>query len=290
MPASSALPAAASHTANTPPPAPRERGAWLREPLLHFVALGALVFGVDHLLSRRADDPRTIVVNAAIDNEARQIFKSSRGTEPNAKELSALRQAWLDNEVLYREGLAMKLDKGDSAIRDRVIFKALSMIDANVKPQPLEDTVLRRWFEAHRDKYDQPPRFDFEEAVLGGDTSESAVRAFVDKLNKGTPGEAEAGLRVFKGRPWSNLVQSYGEPFAQALRNAPTGTWQALASRDGMRAVRLTGNTPAQSATFEMARGVVVQDWRDAAAAEQRTTAVRSLAKKYTILIEAPPR
>jgi hypothetical protein len=39
----------------------------------------------------------------------------------------------------------------------------------------------------------------FQEAALSGDSSEAAVREFVNALNSGTPGDAKAGLRVFKG-------------------------------------------------------------------------------------------
>ena len=78
---------------------------WMREPLLHFLVLGSLLFAVDHWIAGRADDPRTIVVDAAVDGQAIQVFKGARGREPNADELYALRRVWLDNEVLYREGL-----------------------------------------------------------------------------------------------------------------------------------------------------------------------------------------
>ena len=77
--------------------------------------------------------------------------------------------------------------------------------------------MLREWFESNREKYDEPARFDFEEAVLAGDRSEAAVRAFAQALNAGTPGDVEAGLRVFTARPHDNIVQSYGAEFAAAL-------------------------------------------------------------------------
>ena len=257
--------------------------AWLREPLVHFIVLGALLFGVDHVIVGRSDDPRTIVIGADVDNEARQVFQASRGREPNAAELEALRKVWLDNEVLYREGLAMQVDRGDTAIRERVIFKSLSVIDANVRLPPLDEKVLRNWFESHRAKYDEPARFSFQEAVLSGDASEAAVRSFVEALNAGTPGDAKAGLRVFKGRPQVNLVQSYGADFAKALEEAPVGEWRAQLTRDGWRAIRLDSISPARPADFATLRGVVQQDWTDAEAAEQRSAAVRALAKKYTI-------
>jgi hypothetical protein len=75
------------------------------------VLLGALLFAVDQFIVGRADDPRTIVMTPDVDTEARELFKSSRGRLPNAEELAALRRAWLDNEVLYREGLAMQVDR-----------------------------------------------------------------------------------------------------------------------------------------------------------------------------------
>jgi hypothetical protein len=257
--------------------------AWAREPLLHFILLGGLLFAVDHVLASREDDPRHIVVGSEVDSEAVEAFEQARGREPDEKELRALHQLWLDNEVLYREGLAMGLDKGDDAIRERVIFKALSVVDANVRLPLMDDAQLRTWFEAHREKYDEPARFDFEEAALAGEGSEAAVRSFVAALNNGTPGDAQAGLRVFEGRPHANIVQSYGAEFARLLEAAPPGQWQALQTRDGWRAVRLDAVTPARPAEFDLLHGVVMQDWKDAEAAEQRTAAVRALAKKYDV-------
>jgi hypothetical protein len=266
-----------------PPPSPPWRPSWLREPLLHFVALGGLLFGIDHILIGRANDPHTIVVGADVDREAIETFKAIRGHDPSAEELVALRQVWLDNEVLYREGLALQVDKGDTAIRERVIFKALSVVDSNVKVPPADDNVLRKWFEAHRNKYDEPPRYDFDEAVLSGDNSEAAVRQFVKALNDGTPGDAKAGLRVFKGRPEANLVQSYGSELAKALMACQSGTWYPLHTKDGWRAMRLDTITPAKPAVFEVLRGVVFHDWTDATASEQRTAAVRALTRKYNV-------
>jgi len=259
----------------------------MREPLLHFVLLGALLFGVDHMLAARKDDPRRIVVDAEVDRQSIETFKAARGHVPNEEELYALRRVWLDNEVLYREGIALGLDKGDSAIRERVIFKALSMVDAGVKLPKVEESVLRAWFEQHRDKYDDPARFDFEEGVLAGDRSESAVRAFVQGLNAGAPGEVEAGLRVFTARPLNNIEQSYGKEFVSALEAAPPGEWQALPSKEGLRAIRLKSLTPAKPADFQVVSAAVLQDWTDAVMAEQRSDAVRALTRKYKVEVSA---
>ncbi|MES2564869.1 MAG: peptidyl-prolyl cis-trans isomerase, partial [Pseudomonadota bacterium] len=138
-----------------------------------------------------------------------------------------------------------------------------------------------------RARYDEPARYDFQEAVLAGDRSEATVRAFVETLHKGTPGELEAGLRVFKGRPHSNIVQGYGPEFATALGESPSRKWSALPTRDGWRAVQRESITPPKPAVFESLRGVVLQDWTDAMMAQQRTEAVRALTRKYTVKVDA---
>ena len=260
---------------------------WLREPLLHFIVLGAVLFAVDHYIVGRKDDPNTIVMTLADDARAREIFLTQRGTQPDAKEMAALRQIWLDNEVLYREGLAMGVDKGDNAIHSSIVFKALNVVNANLKIPEAGDKQLRDWFEKNRKKYDEPMRFDFQEAALSGDRSESAVRAFVDALNAGNPGDAQAGLRVYKTRPLPTLAPTFGDEFAAELEQAPPGQWRALKTRDGWRAIRLDSITPPQPASFEVLRNVVRHDWIDETAAQLRTTAVRDLAKKYRIRIEA---
>ena len=272
--------------ARTVPELERRRAGWLREPLLHFVVGGGLLFAVDHALIKKVDDPHRIVVGPDVDSEATETFKAARGRSPNRDELEALHRVWLDNEVLYREGLALQVDKGDPAIRERVIFKALSAIDSNVKVPPPDDQLLRAWFEAHRAKYDEPERFDFDEAALSGDNGEAAVRAFVAALNEGVPGDAKAGLRVFKGRPRANLVESYGPELPRALAAANPGQWQAVQTKGGWRAMRLGAITPPKPGSYETLRGVILHDWTDATAAEQRTAAVRALAKKYVVEYE----
>ncbi len=271
------------------PVAARRLPRWMREPLVHFCLLGAAIFAIDHLLVSRLDDPNAIVIGAAADREARQTFRAARGREPDADELRALRRVWLDNEVLYREGIALQLDRGDPAIRERVIFKALSMIDAGTRVPPYDDASLRRWFEAHRDRYDEPARVTFDEAVLEGTPTEADVRAFVAQLRAGTRGDARAGLRVFKDRPVPTIVAGYGADFAKSLETAPVDAWQALPAQGQWRAIRVDAVAPPRPAEYERLRGVVLHDWTDAVMAEQRSAAVGALAKKYKVRVEDAP-
>jgi hypothetical protein len=147
LPGSSTAPSAGRHLSLP---------AWMREPLLHFIVLGVMLFTIDHLIAGRGDNPHTITVDASVDQRARELFKQEHGRDPNAEELRALRRPWLEDEVLYREGIAMQLDKGDPAIRDRVIFKVRGMIEAGLGTPTFDEKTLRAWFEKNRAKYDRP--------------------------------------------------------------------------------------------------------------------------------------
>ena len=259
---------------------------WLAEPLLHFLILGALLFAFDHFTTSKADDPKLIVVSKEVADEAKDAFRAARGRAPNTEEFTALTRRWIDNEILYREGLALRVDQGDKMIRDRVIFKSLMMVESGLKRPALEDHTLRDWFEKNRVKYDEPPRYDFQEAVLAADSSEAAARAFAQALNAGTPGDAQAGLRVFKARPLASLEQSYGVEFAKVLNDLPVGEWRAVPTRDGLRVMRLDAITQPKPASFDALRNVVVADWTDATMAQLRTDAVRVRGQKYTVKFE----
>ena len=255
----------------------------VREPLIHFLLLGGLIFAADAIVFQRQDDPRVIAVGPEVDVEARTLFKASLGREPSAAELKQLRQRWVDNEVLYREGMLLAVDKGDTGIRERVIFKALNIMQSNLTVPPADDKVLRAWFEKNRATYDEPPRYDFVEAVWVGDKSDAVIKKFVNSLSQGVQDATESGLRVFKGRPQNNLRVSYGDDFVRALDELPAGEWRGLLGKDGVHVVRLEARHAGVPTSFEAVQARIYPDWKDAIVQQLRTDAVRELGKKYRI-------
>lgn len=253
------------------------------EPFLHFLLLGTLLFIVDSSLFGQSDDPRVIRVDASTAKELEQVFINERGRKPDTKEMEALKERWIYNEILYREGLAQQLDKGDKTIQDRVIFKMLSVLEAGLKAPVASDETLLEFFQANRERYDEPERMDFEEAVLLDGTGEVAIRKFVGTLNAGHDAKVEANLRVFKARPVPTIEQGYGKDVMRQLRAAVPGVWVELETRDGWRAFKLLAIQPARPAEFHAVRPAVHQQWLDSTMASMRTRAVESLGRKYDI-------
>ncbi len=102
------------------------------EPLLHFLALSMLIFALDAALREPEPDRTTLVVPLGVQDEARKLFEAGTGRQPDSAELQPLLDRWVRHEVLYREGLALGLDRGDRAIRDRIAEKTLRLTEAGL--------------------------------------------------------------------------------------------------------------------------------------------------------------
>jgi hypothetical protein len=256
----------------------------LREPLTHFVVLGALIFAADHWVLAERGDPQEIVITKEAYAEARGIFVAGMKREPTAAELKVLTDRWVDNEVLYREGLALGMDRGDQAMKDRVVFKVLTATQSGLALPKIDEAGLRTWFESRRDQYDLPARFSFEEAVLAAsDATPEKLQKFVTALNNAQAPELEGSLRIFKDRPRPTLVQSYGAPFADALEKQAINNWAVLQSQEGYRAVRLTAVTPGRPVAYDEMKERVYTDWKEFTSSQLTKTAIREIAKKYRV-------
>ena len=257
---------------------------FIEEPLLIFTAIAVLIFLGDYLISLTKNDPKAIVITPEIREDIKQIYINSLKREPTPVDMKILIDRWVDNEVLYREGLALGLDKGDSSIRERVIFKTLSVTQAEITLPKLNDNDLQKWFTAHEDQYDSPALINFEEAVVSGKPSKDDLTNFINALNGKGHSSIDSSLEIFKDRPRFTIVDGYGEEFTNALEKLTLKEWVSLESKMGTRVVRLIGVKPGDKANFEPLKTKVYTDWKNQTAAELSTKAIRELGKKYKII------
>ena len=259
---------------------------WLKrfkqEPLLIFTAIALLIFAGDYVISLSKEDPKAIVITPEIRQEVRQIYANALKREPTPGDMKVLMERWVDNEVLYREGLALGLDKGDSSIRERVIFKALSVTQAEINLPKLDENGLQKWFNEHADQYDSPALIHFQEAVVSGKPTDVELKNFVSALNGKGKSDLDSTLEIFRDRPRFTIVDGYGEDFSKALEQLPPGgEWHLLDSKAGSRIVQLISVKPGDKANFESMKAKVYTDWKNQTAAELSTKAIREMGKKY---------
>lgn len=143
------------------------RGGWLRrilrEPLLHFLALGALLFAMYGWMNGGgAGADREIVVTRGQLTSLKAQFERLWQRQPNAQELQGLVDGWVREEVLYREGLAMGLDRDDAVVRRRIAQKLEFLADSEAAGVA-SDGQLQAWLTQHAADYTVEPIYSLQQ-------------------------------------------------------------------------------------------------------------------------------
>jgi hypothetical protein len=263
---------------------------FLSEPLIHFLILGVLLFGADALITKLKDSRRVIEVPGAVKSEAHDLFVAGMHREPSEKDMKQILERWVDNEVLYREGIALGLDKGDQNIRERIIFKALSVTQAGINLPASSPEQLESWYQARADRYALDDRFNFFEAVVAGPSSAEQLKQFAAVLNGKGSSDVESSLRIFKDRPRKSIIEAYGDKFTADLAALQPGMWTVLISKSGPHLVQLGQIYKGEAVNYSDISERVLADWQQETMAQLTSQAIRELGKKYRVngLVTAP--
>src|SRR5690606_10443357 len=254
--------------------------ALAREPVTHFMVIGATLFALDGLLrpSHEAASPseerrpfavprEPIVVDEAARARLVEHWNRTHAEPPTAEELERLVQASIDEEVLYREGLARGLAEGDPQVRERVAAQMAYVLRGRiVVPEP-DEAELRAWFHEHTDRYARPERVDFTQVFVAGTdpAAEARARELLRLLHDGADpnglGDTFAGGRRFRGRTLVDLAARFGDAFTAGIDTQPPGTWALRPSTQGLHLVRIDGRSAGQAVELDAVREQVRHDW-----------------------------
>jgi hypothetical protein len=255
-----------------------------REPLLHFVLLGALIFGVDAVLHPPPKDDKVITVTKAMRQSFIENFDEDKSRVPSDAELEKMIESWVASEILYREGKALGVDRGDDMIRDRVAFKLQLLIFDQIRvSQPTEDQ-LRAWFADNHERFDEQERVGF---YLTPPTDEMTAQRQLEEIQAQHESEdLQKQTRAILGRPVASLAASFGETFRDALLALPLGQWKILQSKDGWHVVRLDSRRPGVLASLDDVRDEAVRIWLTDETRKRAWEAVSRLKAAYTVRYE----
>jgi hypothetical protein len=255
-----------------------------REPLLHFVLLGALIFGADAVLHPPPKDDKVITVTKAMRQSFIDNFDEDKSSSPSEAELEKMIDSWVASEILYREGKALGVDRGDDMIRDRIAFKLQLLIFDQIRvPQPTEDQ-LRAWFSDNHGRFDELERVGF---YLTPPTDETtAQRQLVEIEGQHESEDLQKQTRAILGRPVASLAASFGESFRDELLALPLGQWKVLQSKDGWHVVRLDSRRAGVLASLDNVRDEAVRLWLTDETRKRAWEAVGRLKTAYTIRYE----
>ena len=204
----------------------------LREPLLHFLLLGLLLFLLFNLISgRQGGADRRIVINDAEVGSLVQTFQGTWQRPPTMQELRGLIDSRIREEVLYREGAALGLDRDDAVIRRRVLQKLDVISEESQSQEAPSDAVLGAWLQQHEARYAQPAVLNFEQVLFDPVRHGTKLKADVDaalaRLRAGADPAKVGDQSLLPTRasasPADMVARDFGEQFASALIAAPLG-------------------------------------------------------------------
>jgi hypothetical protein len=276
---------------------------WLREPFVQFVLLGAILFAV-YTWSGRGGGESSKEIRLNYDDLAQMVllFQSQWRRDPTPEELNRLVENRVQEEVLYREGLALGLDKGDTIVKRRMAQKMQFLAeDINAAHEPSKDE-LQSWYEKNRNAFAQPPRVSFRHLYFSPDrrgarTRDDAAVALAKVAGEPQDTKLAASLAdrfmfqdYYRERGPENLAKEFGPKFALAVAKVPSGSWQGpIESGLGWHLVFIDTVVPGRVPPFEEIESDVKVAWLAEQKAKGWENAYREMRAKYTVLLAAPP-
>jgi hypothetical protein len=274
----------------------------LREPLLHFVLLGGLLFVIDASLRGRsveAGGGDIVVSQGRIENLV-GLFVKTRHRAPTADELRGLVDDYILEEALYREGLALGVDRGDTIIRRRVRQKMEFVMDDVVELAEPTEAELEVWFEGNAQSYARPANYTFRQVFLSPERRGATVRDDAERLlaelrsTAASSDPREYGDRSLLEHVYSDfgadlVARSFGQPFADHLAELPKGQWSGpVESSFGLHIVLIDESTEEELPTLAEVRAAVERDWSYAQRQEATKRFYEEVVGRYRVSIEWP--
>lgn len=210
----------------------------MREPLVHFLLLGALILATSGIVARyRNDAARRIVIDKNLVVHFITLYQAQMGTIPSKSQLDGMIEDYIREEVEFREAKRMGLDKGDEIVRRRLASKYdFLQRDLVTVPDPSADE-LQRYYAAHQKDFLQPASVTFTHIYFspdhGGDAAaRSRAEQVLVKLQSGRDTRAPG-----MGDPFPlqadyaevqrlDLLQQFGDsPIVDRVFAAPINRW-----------------------------------------------------------------
>jgi peptidyl-prolyl cis-trans isomerase C len=149
---------------------------WLREPMLHFLVAGLVLFIVGEIHRKQAD-PYRIVLTPQREAQLANRYALQFGGPPEAGVRAALVEQDLEDEILYRQGLALGLDKNDELVRRRIVQKMQFLLEDLNAPAEPTDEDLSAYYASHVDRYTAPARVTFSHIYFSSEGGAENARA-----------------------------------------------------------------------------------------------------------------
>jgi parvulin-like peptidyl-prolyl isomerase len=199
-------------------------------------------------------------------------------------------------EVLYREALALGLDRDDLVVRRRMRQKMEFLNDGLAERGPSEEE-LRAFLEENPERFLFPSRVSFRQVFIRpeeDDAVEKHAARLLARLRTGadpeTLGDPTLLPRSLRSATPREVAETFGARFAEALADTPEGVWSGpVESSFGAHLVRVSAREPGRLPALEEARGAVEREWAAERRAEARERFYDAVRGSYDVEVRMPP-
>lgn len=270
-----------------------------REPLVHFFAVALVLFTANRLIHGPAQEAHRDVITIS-QGRVRQIAGSYRllaGRMPSRAELQALVDDFIDEEIDYREAIAMGLDADDTIVRRRMRQKLEFLVeDADASDEP-SDAQLSAWLVAHAADYRLPARISLRQVLASadsrGDQANADAGGFLHELRAGAApeklGDASMLPAVLPLTSEQGLATLFGDSFAaNVFAHAGSGWFGPVASPLGAHDVLILGRAAARDPKLDEVRDKLRSDWIEAQRLAKRDAFQARLRQRYEVQVDWP--
>ena len=266
----------------------------LAEPLMHFLIAGLILFVAGRVYQAQTDLHRIVITPAHI-NQLANDYALQFGERPDAQTLDALVRRDIHDEVLFRQGLALKLDQGDEIVRRRIVQKMQFLLQDTHPPAEPTEAELAAWYAAHAARYETPAKVSFSHIYFSSDGGDAAAKARAETVLKTLPkgamrapdrGDPFPDLYDFSAYEPEQIWRLFGHgPFADAALSAPVRQWVGpFKSGYGWHLLYIDDRQAAQRPPLAAVRDQVRSDALQAAQDKANTDAFARLAKDYVVI------
>ncbi|VAW64656.1 hypothetical protein MNBD_GAMMA09-993 [hydrothermal vent metagenome] len=273
-------------------------GTFLREPLLHFLLIGALLFFIYDVQNENIVDNNRIVISEAQINHLITLWEKKRQRLPTQVELENMIEQQIREEVMYREALAMGLDKNDSIVRRRLAQKVeFISSDLATLTEPTE-IELKDYLSANSEKFKLPARINFVHVYIDiskhGTNAEAYANSLLNeltqaatKVNIDTLGDSLLLDQHYRQLTEQGISRLFGKSFAEQLFTLPVGSWQGpIQSGYGLHLIRIDNKTESQQQALNTIHEKVRMEWLAQQRHNMDKVFYNSLRQRYEIVIE----
>ena len=270
-----------------------------REPLVQFFAIALVLFAANALVHGTVVRPsgRQIEISAGRVTQIAASYRLLAGRPPSRAELQTLVDDFVDEEIGYREAVALGLDADDTIVRRRMRQKLEFLAEDATADEEPSDAELTAWLASRAADYRLPPRISFRHVLANADMrgadAEADAAAFAAALRAGTDpatlGDASMLPSVLPLTTQQEAAALFGDAFAAAIFARTNEEWFGpVVSPLGAHAVSILAREAGRDPTLAEVRTQLRSDWLEARRKAMRATYLARLRQRYEVGIEWP--